>query len=155
MPSDQTVLYTLLGVALILLALIFYNNFRARQEQERGGAPMPHARSDEEEGDGGEELLLKFARHEGSVVGETVALDGEHLILKQAGVFKSVLVAQASIDGDEVVIEGPVDWKDAIAKGTAWHHAHTTGHDPLVTERLTTSEDVRKPALEAMKGEEE
>lgn len=153
MPDDRTVLYTLLGVLFILLAVVVYNNQRARQEQEKGGRPVPTG-SDEEEGDG-DDLLLKFVRHDGGIVGETVATHGDRLILKQAGVFKSVPLALASVEGDEVVLEGDIDWQDAIGKGEAWHAAHTKGHDPLVTEQLTRSQDVRKPALEAMKDREE
>lgn len=153
MVDDRTVLYTLAGVALILLAIILYNNKKAQQERLDGPPPLPA--SDEEEGDLDDPLLLKFVRHDGHVVGETFARDGDRLILKQAGVYKSVPLAMASVDGDEVELRGDIDWTHAIEEGSAWHQSHTTGHDPLVTENLTRSEDVQKPALEATKDEEE
>ncbi len=99
--------------------------------------------------------LLKFVRHEGNIVGETVAREGDHLILKQAGVFKSVPTALASVAGDEVILKGDVDWAAAVALGTQWHEGHTKGHDPLVTEHLTRSEDVRNPALKVLKDRDE
>ncbi len=153
MPEQTTILYSLAGVALILLALIWFNNQQMKLEKERG-TTQP-AGSDEEEGDIEDAWLLKFVQHDGDIVGETVARDGDQLILKQAGVFKAVPVAQASVHGDEVVLKGDIDWDAAIEAGTAWHAANTKGHDPLVSEHLTRSEDVKNPALAAMKGEEE
>ncbi len=150
MPDDQTVLYSLLGVLLILLAVLMYNNQRAK-----AASTMAPSGSDEDEGDLEDPMLLKFVRHEGSVVGETVARDGDKLILKKAGVFKAVPLAAAAVAGDEVVLEGDIDWDAAKAAGMAWHEANTAGHDPEVTEHLTRSEDVKHPALEATKDEEE
>ncbi len=145
MLDDQTVTYTLAAVAVLLVGMMVYNQRMAAKEREAGpteDVPSTH------------EYLVKFARHEGSVVGETVAVHEDRLILKQAGVFKSVALSQAKVVGDEVVLSGDIDWEAAISAGTGWHAAHTRGHDPEVTEQLTRSEDVRKPALEALKERE-
>ena len=135
----------LVGVAAVVIAMMFLNQSLTRRAREH--APMSEAPA--------QGLLLKFAQHEGSIVGETVALDGEHLILKQAGVYKAVPVAQAKEHDGEVRIDGTVDWNEAIQLGAAWHAAKTAGHDPAITERLTTSADVRSPALNARRGTEE
>lgn len=147
--EHQLVLYSLLGVALILVAVVVYNNLRARQEAAEGPPALPGPSS--EDGASGDALMLKFVRHRGSVVGETVAHDGGTLILKQAGVFKAVPIAQAEVRGDEVVLTGDIDWDEAVAQGTAWQEDKTSGSDPTVSGDLTRSEDVRKPALEALK----
>ncbi len=154
MLDDRTILYSLAGVTLILLAIVYFNNQQAKLVRERGASPDAPG-SDEEEGDIEDAWLLKFVQHEGGVVGETVARDGDQLILKQAGVFKAVPIAQATVHGDEVVLKGDIDWDAAIAAGSAWHASNTKGIDPLVSEHLTKSEDVKNPALDAMKGEEE
>lgn len=145
MLDDQTVTYTLAAVGLLVVGMVVYNQRMAGREQAAAATDDGPSRSD---------YLVKFARYEGSVVGETVALDGDRLILKQAGVFKSVPVALAKVVGDEVVLTGDIEWSSAIEAGTAWHEAHTQGHDPVVTEHLTRSEDVRKPALAALRERE-
>src|SRR5688500_12396608 len=113
MATTDTQLYTVAGVLVVLFAVILYNNVmalrarsKARQASKAAGHEGPvHP------------LLVKFARHEGSVVGETVAIDGDRLIVKQAGSFKAVPVAQAAVQGDDVVITGPVDWAAAEKAG--------------------------------------
>lgn len=147
MLDDQTVTYTLAAVAVLVVGVVYYNQRMAGRERAVGAAA--------EEGPAKSDLLVRFARHEGSVVGETVAVDGDRLILKQAGVFKAVPLAAAKVVGDDVVLTGDVDWAAAIEAGSAWHEAHTRGHDPQVTEQLTRSEDVRKPALEALRERED
>ncbi len=149
MTEHQTTLYTLLAVLAILVAVLMYNNSRARREADRP------ADSAEDERGVDDVWLLKFVRHEGDVVGETVAREGDHLILKQAGVFKTVPTALATVAGDEIVLRGDIDWDAATAEGMRWHEAHTKGHDPLVTEHLTRSEDVRNPALKVLKDRDE
>jgi hypothetical protein len=76
-------------------------------------------------------------------------------VLKQAGVFRSVPRAQATEKDGEIVLSGGIDWIAAAALGAAWHERNTRGHDPSVTERLTTSDDVRAPALEAFQRRQE
>lgn len=141
---DRVLLYTLGLVALILLATISYNNMMARQERHR-------REGDEEAPD----ILCKFAVHDGSVVGETVAIDGDRLILKQAGTFKSVAAKLAHIEGDEVHLRGDIDWDASITAGAAWHTANTKGQDDAVTAQLTRSEDVRAPALSVLSDDSE
>jgi len=140
MALGSTELYTVVGVLVVILGVMLYNNAATAKARLRAAAESAPD-------DAG--LLCKFAHHRGEVVGETVAVDGGTLILKQAGVFKAVPLGQAVGSDGEVRITGEVDWDQAVREGTAWHEAHTQGHDPSVTERLTRSEDVRAPALEA------
>jgi hypothetical protein len=145
MAFDDRQILTLVGVLVILFAVIVINNVmaarargRAKAAEASGGGDVVHP------------LLVKFARHEGSVVGETVALDGDHLILKQAGVFKSVPAAQADVRDGEVVLTGPIDWPAAEELGMAWHEARRKT-DEGVSGTLTTSADVKSPALDAVR----
>lgn len=94
-------------------------------------------------------LLCKFVSHEGSIVGEVVAIEDETLILKQSGTFKSVPASSAHLHGDEVHLTGEIDWESALAAGAIWKENVTKGVDEQVTAHLTTSDDVRSPALEA------
>lgn len=145
MLDDQTVTYTLAAVGLLLILMVVYNQRMAGRERQAGNKEDGPSRTD---------LLVKFARHEGSVVGESVAISGDHIILKQANVFKSVSLDHAQLVGDEIVLTGEIDWDAAVVAGDAWRTANTKGHDPLVTEHLTRSEDVRNPALEALQERE-
>ena len=146
MAYDQTQLYTVAGVLAILFAVILYNNIaamrarvQAKQAKASGGHEGPvHP------------LLVKFARHDGSIVGETVAIDGDRLILKQAGSFKAVPISQAEVQGDDVVITGVVDWGTAAQQGTAWHES-TRKADAGVSGELTKSSDVKSPAMDAVR----
>ncbi|MEA3165423.1 MAG: hypothetical protein QOJ26_275 [Thermoplasmata archaeon] len=148
MASGDTQLYTVAGVLVILFAVIVYNNVaamrsraKAKQAKATGGHDGPvHP------------LLVKFARHDGSIVGETVAIDGERLILKQAGSFKAVPVAQAAVVGDDVVLTGMIDWAAAEQAGRAWHES-TRKADVGVSGELTKSSDVKSPALESTRRE--
>lgn len=155
MALDNTQLLTLAGVLVILFAVIVYNNVvaaRARA-QSKGGAgsksvPLPGGSGSAEPVD---PLLVKFALHEGNVVGETVALHGDRLILKQAGVFKAVPRAQAMVKGDEVQLTGAIDWDQAERDGAAWHASHRAAPIDEVSGRLTRSEDVKAPAMASTK----
>lgn len=155
MALDRTQLLTLVGVLAILFAVIVYNNIvaaRARSGAARGtGTKSGKAASSSASSAPVDPLLVKFARHDGSVVGETVALDGDRLILKQSGVFKSVPRAQAEVHGDEVVLTGAIDWTQAAADGAAWHAGHRAAAVPEVSGTLTRSEDVKSPALESVR----
>jgi hypothetical protein len=147
MALGDTQLYTVAGVLAILFAVIVYNNVAAMRARVQ-------ARSAKAGGPGHEgpvhPLLVKFARHEGSIVGETVAIDGDRLILKQAGSFKAVPLSQAEVQGDDVVISGVVDWGTAAQQGTAWHES-TRKADAGVSGELTKSSDVKSPAMEAVR----
>ncbi len=145
MLDDQTVTYSLAAVGVLIVGVTLFNARMAKREQEAGP---------KEEGPSRHDYLVKFARHEGNVVGESVATEGDHLILKQAGVFKSVPLAAATIVGDEIVLAGDIDWPAAIEAGNVWHAANTKGVDPEITEHLTRSQDVRNPALAALKDRE-
>ena len=145
MATTDTQLYTVAGVLVILFAVILYNNIaamrarlQARQAQAPGHEGPVHP------------LLVKFARHEGSIVGETVAIDGDRLIVKQAGTFKAVPVAQAKVEGDDVVLSGAIDWPAAEKAGAEWHQS-TRKADAGVSGELTKSSDVKSPALESMR----
>jgi hypothetical protein len=146
-------LATVAGVLAVLFVVIVLNNVaamrarsRARSAAAGGGAPDP--------GSGPvHPLLVKFARHEGSIVGETVALDGDLLVLKQAGVFKAVPARQAEARGDDVVLTGAIDWAAAEAAGREWHEARRRA-DAGVSGALTRSEDVKAPALDAVRSRE-
>jgi hypothetical protein len=94
-------------------------------------------------------LLCKFVSHEGSIVGEVVAIEDETLILKQSGTFKSIPRASAHLHGDEVHLTGEIDWATALTAGAVWKENVTKGLDEQVTAQLTTSDDVRNPALQA------
>lgn len=146
MAIADTQLYTIAGVLAILFAVILYNNvaaMRARSKARQASKAPGH--------DGPvHPLLVKFARHEGSIVGETVAIDGDRLIVKQAGSFKAVPIAQATVEGDDVVLAGPIDWAAAEQAGAAWHQS-TRKADAGVSGELTKSADVKSPALESMR----
>lgn len=146
MAFDDTQVLTLAAVLAVLFAVIVFNNVAAARARGRDKAATAGAGG----GDVVHPLLVKFARHDGSVVGETVAIDGDHLILKQAGVFKAVPVAQAEVRGDDVVIDGPVDWPAAEQAGTAWHEARRKA-DTGVSGTMTTSADVKSPAMDAVR----
>ena len=148
---DQGQLLTLAGVLVILFLVIVVNNVAAMKAraQARTGAAAGKGSSASSSSEPVHPLLVKFARHEGSVVGETVALDGDNLILKQAGMFKSVPRAQAEVKGEEVIITGHVDWPEAATKGAEWHALHRASAIPEVSGTLTRSEDVKAPALES------
>lgn len=141
----ETTTLALLGMAAILVGMLLVNQVLAKRAREQVAEPEDPAK----------DLLLKFAHHEGSVVGESVAIDDDRLILKQAGVFKSVPLAQAEVHEGDIRITGDVDWEEAIRQGEAWHDAKTAGHDPAITEQLTRSEDVRSPALSALRSQDE
>jgi hypothetical protein len=145
----STQVATLAGVLAVLFGVLAFNNLaamRARSQARRGGAMAGG-------GDAVHPLLVKFARHEGAIVGETVALDGDRLILKQAGLFKAVPAAQAKVDGEEVVLTGPIDWPAAEQAGMAWHEARRHA-DAGVSGTMTRSEDVKAPAMDAVRGRE-
>ena len=98
MLEDRDTLYTLGLVAFLLVAVMSYNNMKAKEEAQRGPA-----KKDDEEEDAAR-WLSKFAVQGGSVVGETVSIDGDQLVLKQAGFYKLVPLGKAKLHGDEVVI---------------------------------------------------
>lgn len=150
MLEDRSTLYTLALLLVLLLAVVSYNNMKAKEERQRRDSEGPSHDSDEDAAG----WLSKFAVQGGSVVGETVSIDGEQLILKQAGIYKAVPLSAAKLHGDEVVI-ADVDWEAALAAGSEWHEANTKGKDDQVTSDLTKSEDVKAPALEAMKARQD
>ena len=139
---------TLVGVLAVLFAVLLFNNVAAMRARSK--ARRTEAQEGGPGGDAVHPLLVKFARHEGAVVGETVALDGDRLVLKQAGVFKSVPAAQAKVEGGEVVLSGPIDWPAAEQAGAAWHEARRRA-DTGVSGQLTRSSDVKAPALDAVR----
>jgi hypothetical protein len=145
MASGDTQLYTVAGVLAILFAVILYNNISAMRARAVAKAAKPVGHEGPVH-----PLLVKFARHDGSIVGETVAIDGPRLILKQAGSFKAVPISQAEVKGDDVVLNGPIDWAVATQEGTAWHQS-TRKADTGVSGELTKSSDVKSPALESMR----
>lgn len=146
MASGDTQLYTVAGVLAILFAVILYNNIAAmKARHEARQAKQPKGPSHEGPV---HPLLVKFARHDGSIVGETVAIDGDRLILKQAGQFKAVPIAQAEVKDEDVILTGPIDWTAAAQAGTAWHES-TRKADVGVSGELTKSSDVKSPALES------
>lgn len=148
MALGQTQLYTVAGVLVILFAVIVYNNVAAMRARIQSRQATQAAGTSH---DGPvHPLLVKFARHDGSIVGETVAIDGERLILKQAGSFKAVPIAQAEVKGDDVILTGMIDWAAAAQAGTAWHES-TRKADVGVSGELTKSADVKSPALESMR----
>lgn len=155
MALTNAQLGTMAAVLVILFAVIVFNNVLAARDRlrARGGAASSGGPSASAGGASApvDPLLVKFARHDGSVVGETVAIAGDRLILKQGGTFKSVPKAQAEVRGDEVVLTGPVDWTQAAADGAAWHAGHRAEPIAEVSGQLTRSEDVKAPALESTK----
>lgn len=146
MALTDAQVYSLVGVVLILVGVMWYNRMASRRPRPSGAGGGAGAG-----GAAGSGLLLKFVHHEGSVVGESVALDGDRLVLKQGDVFKSVPAAQARDEGREVRLTGDVDWAQAVRDGQAWRARNTVGQDPDVAGRLTRSEDVRAPALDALR----
>jgi hypothetical protein len=151
MALGDTQLYTVAGVLAILFAVIVYNNVAAvRARVKARAAKQPGAPAHEGPV---HPLLVKFARHEGSIVGETVAIDGDRLILKQAGSFKAVPLSQAEVKGDDVVLTGAIDWGTAAQQGSAWHES-TRKADAGVSGELTKSSDVKSPAMDAVRARE-
>ena len=153
MAFSNTQLATVAGVLAILFLVIVLNNVAAMRARSRARAVAAAAPGGADEGSSANPLLVKFARHEGSIVGETVALDGDRLILKQAGVFKAVPARQAEVQGDDVVLSGDIDWPAAEAAGREWHEARRKA-DAGVSGELTRSEDVKAPALDAVRSRE-
>ncbi len=155
MALTQGQLLTMAGVLLLLFAAIVVNNvLAARARIAARGPKASHAPSSGSSSSASgpvDPLLVKFARHEGSVVGEGIAIDGDRLILKQGGVFKAVPRALAEVHGDEVVLTGSIDWEKAVADGAAWHAGHRAEAIPEVSGALTRSQDVKAPALESTK----
>lgn len=148
MALGQGQLLTAAGVLAVLFLVLLVNQVSAAQARRRA---QPAAAPGAPPADGPvHPLLVKFARHEGSIVGETVALDGDRLVLKQAGTFKAVPAAQARVDGDDVVLEGEIDWAAAERAGQEWHEARRRS-DSAVSGALTRSEDVKAPALDAVR----
>ena len=143
MALTETQLWTVLAVLVVLLAVIVYNNLSAGQRRRRDGKDGPEPSVSP--------FLAKFVQHEGSIVGEVVALDGDRLVLKQSGAFKSVPTAQARAEGDEVLLTGPIDWDAALRDGAAWLERSRKGQDLAVSGALTRSEDVKAPAMGALK----
>lgn len=141
MAFHGTELFAILGVFVIIVAIILYNNAMARRRTA--------AKSEEDEERPAGHLLSRFAHHEGSVVGETVAVEQDKLILKQEGVFKAVPLDMATLERDEVVLQGFIDWDAAKAEGAQWLERNRKGVDDEVTSDLTRSEDVKAPALAA------
>lgn len=150
MAFTQGQLLTMAAVLVALFLVIVVNNVLAAKARmsARGAGKAPRASSGSSS-EPVDPLLVKFAHHEGQVVGETVALDGERLILKQAGMFKSVPRAQAEVKGEEVLLTGHIDWVQAANDGAAWHASHRASAIPEVSGTLTRSEDVKAPALES------
>jgi prophage tail gpP-like protein len=145
MAFDQQQILTLAGVLAVLFGVIVFNNVAAARARSANRSKTAGS------GDVVHPLLVKFARHDGSVVGETVAIDGPNVILKQAGMFKAVPVAQAQVKEGEVVLEGPIDWAAAEQAGMAWHESRRKA-DAGVSGTMTTSADVKSPAMDAVRG---
>lgn len=148
MALTQSQLYAVVGVLAILFVVIVVNNVLAARARHGPARPKPASSDD---GPAVHPMVAKFARHEGSVVGEGVAVADEHLILKQAGVFKAVPLEQAKVVGEEIVLSGSIDWTAAQGAGAAWHASHRAAAIPEVSGQLTRSEDVKAPALESTK----
>lgn len=154
MAFSNTQLATVAGVLAILFIVIVLNNVAAMRARSRArSAAAGGGGATAADGSPVHPLLVKFARHEGSIVGETVALDGDRLILKQAGAFKAVPARQAEVKGDDVVLTGAIDWAAAEAAGREWHEARRKA-DAGVSGALTRSEDVKAPALDAVRSRE-
>ncbi len=124
-------------VAVILVVMVLNRKMASRPQADEGPSVDPQ--------------LCQFVTYRGAVVGETVAFADDMVILKQAGQFKAVPKVQMKDTDEGLTLTGDIDWEDALAKGSGWHKSHTAGHDPAVTEQLTTSADVRAPALAAVK----
>jgi hypothetical protein len=146
MSFGQTQVATLALVLAILFAVLLFNNIMAMRARSKSRSSA--AASDDDSPV--HPLLVKFARHDGSIVGETVAIDGDRLVLKQAGLFKSVPIAQAKVEGDDVVLSGPIDWAAAEQAGMVWHEARRKA-DAGVSGELTKSSDVKSPAMDAVR----
>lgn len=148
MALTQSQLLTLAAVLVVLFAVIVFNNMAAARARRAGLGSTPKATGD---GPAVHPMVAKFARHDGSVVGEGVAVDGDMLILKQAGTFKAVPLAQAEVVDDEIRLTGPIDWVAAESAGAAWHASHRASADMDVSGVLTRSEDVKAPAIESVR----
>jgi hypothetical protein len=152
MALSQNQLLTLVGVLVVLFAVMVYNNIVAMQaRRKQQGGTGKKTSSGDRDGPAVHPMIAKFARHEGSIVGEGIAIADDRLILKQAGIFKSVPLAQADVIEDEIVLTGPIDWKAAEEAGAAWHAGHRAAADMDVSGTLTRSEDVKAPAMDAVR----
>ena len=155
MALTQSQLLTLVGVLVLLFVVIVYNNVTAALARRGGKSgnsnPGSSTRRSSLDGPAVHPMIAKFARHEGSIVGEGIAVDGDRLILKQAGTFKAVPMAQADVIEDDVVLTGPIDWVTAAEAGATWHATHRAAADMAVSGTLTRSEDVKAPAIESVR----
>ncbi|MEA3191214.1 MAG: hypothetical protein QOD77_1796 [Thermoplasmata archaeon] len=109
-------LLTIAGVLGMLLAVIAYNNLRAARARD---APAPIS-AHPPPAEGVHPIVGRYVQHEGSVVGEVVAVAGERAILRQAGVHRAVPVARLEPRGGELALVGAVDWAEAERAAADW-----------------------------------
>ncbi len=131
----------LAGVLVIILSMMGYNHFAALRANAGAGK--------RDEGPSVNPMLSRFVVHDGNVVGEVMAADEAQLIIKHQGKFRAVDTHLAVLKDDEVHIVGDVDWDAAAKAGEGWFAQNTKGQDDAITAELTTSKDVKKPAMEA------
>lgn len=129
------------GVFVIILAIMVYNQMVAKRTANGSGSDNDRPSAAEH--------LSRFVVHDGDVVGEVVAREGDNLIVKHQGTFRAVPVAITKIANDEVHIQGAMDWEAATAAGQKWLDSNRKGQDNAVSEHLTKSDDVKRPAFEA------
>lgn len=145
---ERVEILTLAGVLAVLLAVTFYNNLTTARAV-RAAPPRRPEPMGSVPGQAVHPWLCKFARHEGHIVGESVAIEDDRLVMKQAGVFKIVAMQQVAEKDGDLEVSGAVDWAAAEREGAAWYESKRGTADTDVAGVLTRSEDVKAPALEA------
>ncbi len=110
MATSQETILSVVGVLVIVLAVVFYNNVRAMRETRSRNPNTVVAQP----------ILQRYVHHEGSVVGQAIAIERDQVLLRQGTVHKVVPLAQLEKSGDDLRLLGTVDWMDAEREGAAW-----------------------------------
>lgn len=102
-------LVTVLGVLLVLLGVIAYNNVMAARATRKGKADAA-----------AQGWVGRHVHFEGDVVGEVVAEDGDRLLLRKGGQTLAVPRSQVRPQGHDLSLKPPFDSAAALAEGAAW-----------------------------------
>jgi hypothetical protein len=104
---DPVQLYAILGVLVVLLGVIVYNNVAAARATRRTApAPSPG-------------WVGRHVHFEGDVVGEVVAEEGDRLILRKGDSTLAVPRSQVRPQGLDLGLKA-FDGAAALAEGAAW-----------------------------------
>jgi hypothetical protein len=110
MELDATVLATVGGVLLILLAVILYNNQRAAKARTEGAGPAGPAGAPDT-------WVGRYVHHAGSVVGRVAAVEENRIIIERAGERRAFALLGARPMGNDIEYTGAFEWDAAKTTG--------------------------------------